>query len=64
LIERWEYEDKRYGTRTLIAHFEVATGHVLAPPWGPTRTEEDFARHLAATIDTDPQVPWIFVMDP
>lgn len=63
LIERWEYEYKRYGTLTLIANFEVATGHVIAPTVGPTRTEEDFARHLAATLDTDPQAPWIFVMD-
>jgi transposase len=63
LIARWEYEYKRYGTLTLIANFEVATGHVIAPTVGPTRTEEDFARHLAATIDTDPQAPWIFVMD-
>jgi transposase len=63
LIERWEFEYNRHGTLTLIANFEVATGQVIAPSLGPTRTEEDFARHLAATIDTDPQAPWIFVMD-
>jgi hypothetical protein len=63
LIARWEYEYKRYGTLTLIANFEVATGQVIAPSLGPRRTEEDFARHLAKTIDTDPKAPWIFVMD-
>ena len=63
LIERWEYEYKRYGTLTLIANFEVATGQVVAPSLGPTRTEEDFARHIAKTIDTDLDAPWIFVMD-
>jgi transposase len=63
LIERWEYEYKRYGTLTLIANFEVATGQVVAPSLGPTRTEEDFARHIAKTIDTDLEAPWIFVMD-
>jgi hypothetical protein len=63
LIERWEYEYKRYGTLTLMANFEVATGQVVAPSLGPTRTEEDFARHMAQTIDTDPDAPWIFVMD-
>ena len=63
LIERWEYEYKRYGTLTLMANFEVATGQVVAPSLGPTRTEEDFARHMAKTIDTDPDAPWIFVMD-
>lgn len=63
LIERWEYEYKRYGTLTLIANFEVATGQVIAPTLGPTRTEEDFARHLRATVDSDPQAQWIFIMD-
>ena len=47
-----------------IAHFEVATGQVLAPRLGPTRTEADFADHLAKPRDTAPEAPWIFVMDP
>lgn len=63
LMERREYEYKRYGTLTLIANFEVATGQVIAPTLGPTRTEDDFASHLRATIDSDPQAQWIFVMD-
>lgn len=63
LIERWEYEYTRHGTLTLIANFDVATGRVIAPTLGPTRTEEDFARHLAQTLDTDPEAPWIFVAD-
>jgi transposase len=63
LIERWEYEYTRHGTLTLIANFEVATGQVIAPSLGPTRTEEDFADHLAKTLDTAPEAPWIFVMD-
>ena len=62
LMERREYEYKRYGTLTLIANFEVATGQVIAPTLGPTRTEDDFASHLRATIDSDPQAQWIFVM--
>ena len=63
LIERREYEYTRYGTLTLIANFEVATGQVITPTLGPTRTEADFARHLRATIESDPQAQWIFVMD-
>lgn len=63
LVERTEYEYDRHGTLTLIANFEVATGHVIAPTLGPTRTEEDFARHLAKTLDTDPEAHWIFVAD-
>ena len=63
LIEREEYEYERHGTLTLIANFEVATGRVIAPTLGPTRTEADFARHLAQTLDTDPEAQWIFVSD-
>ena len=63
LIERWEFEYIRHGTLALMANFEVATGHVIAPSLGPTRTEDDFAHHLAKTMDTDPEAPGIFVMD-
>ena len=63
LIARWEYEYARHGTLTLIANFEVASGRVIAPTLGPTRTEDDFARHLAMTLDTDPAAQWIFVAD-
>ena len=63
LVEREAYEYERHGTLTLIAHFEVATGRVIAPSLGPTRTEADFARHLAQTLDTDPEAQWIFVAD-
>ena len=64
LVEREEYEYERHGTLTLIANFEVATGQVIAPTLGPTRTEADFARHLAQALDTDPEGQWIFVADP
>ena len=62
-IERWEFEYIRHGTLALIANFEVATGKIIAPSLGATRTEEDFAAHLRHTLDTDPQASWIFVMD-
>jgi putative transposase len=61
--ERREFEYIRHGTQTLIANFEVATGQVLMPTVGETRTEEDFAEHIRRTIETDPQGQWIFVMD-
>ena len=63
LIERWEYESARYGTLTLIAHVEGASGRGIAPTLGPTRTEDDFARPLAMPLDTDPAAPWIFGAD-
>jgi hypothetical protein len=63
LIERWEYAYARHGTLTLIANCDVATGRGLAPTLGPTRTEDGFAPHLAMTLDTAPEAPWMFVAD-
>jgi transposase len=63
LIERIEFEYKRHGTLCLIANFDVVTGKAIVPTIGPTRDEEDFAAHMARTIDTDPDAIWIFVMD-
>jgi transposase len=63
LVERPEYEYIRHGTLCLIANFNVATGEGVAPTLGPSRTEEDFAAHIAQTITTDPEAPWVFVVD-
>ena len=63
LVERPEYEYLRHGTQCLIANFDVATGRVVAPTIGPSRTEEDFAGHIAHTIATDPAAPWLFIVD-
>lgn len=63
-IERQEHEYKRHGTRTLIANLEVATGKVITPSIGQSRTNEDFASHIYKTIATDPHAAgWIFVVD-
>ena len=64
LVERIEFEYHRHGTLCLIANFEVATGKILSPTLGPTRTEADFAAHIDATIATDADARWIFVADP
>jgi hypothetical protein len=63
LVERQEHEYVRHATQCLIANLEVATGRVIAPSIGPTRTNEDFASHIAQTIATDPDAGWIFVVD-
>src|SRR5947208_15049450 len=54
-IEYQEHEYVRHGTQCLIANSEVATGKVLAPSIGPTRTNEDFASHSEQTIATNPE---------
>ena len=63
LIERIEFEYKRHGTLCLIANFDVVTGMAIAPSIGPTRNEQDFTRHVAETVDPDPDGVWVFVLD-
>ncbi len=67
-VRRIEPEYTRHGTLCLIANFEaagvpVATGQVLAPSVGPTRTEADFLKHIKQTVASDPKGNWIFVAD-
>jgi hypothetical protein len=62
-VECQEHEYIRHATRCLIANFEVATGKIIAPSIGPTRTNKDFASHIEKTIATDPEAGWIFVVD-
>jgi len=62
-VERLEFEYERHGTLSLFANLDVATGQVVNPSLGPTRTEADFAAHIAQTIQTDPEAVWFFVTD-
>lgn len=63
LVERQEFEYIRHGTQSLIANWDIAKGLVVAPSIGATRNEFDFANHIANTIETDPEVGWIFIVD-
>lgn len=62
-VERREFEYVRHGTQCLMANLEVATGRIVAPTVSDTRTEDDFAAHIAQTLDTDPEAGWVFVVD-
>lgn len=61
--ERQEFDYTRHGTQTLIVSFAVATGSIRAASIGPTRTEADFAQHIAQTVATEPEATWIFLVD-
>ena len=63
LVARPEYAYLRHGTQCLSANCDVATGEVVAPTIGPSRTAEDFAAHSARTIATDPEAPWLLIVD-
>ena len=63
-VERREFEYIRHGTQSLIAGFDVATGKIVEPTCGNTRTEVDFALHIQRTIETDPDAQkWHLIMD-
>lgn len=62
-LEKREFEYERHGTLCLTANLNVATGEVMMPTLGPTRTEEDFARHIQNTVASDPEAGWVIVAD-
>ena len=63
-IQRREFEYIRHGTQTLMASFDVASGRVIHPSIGDTRTEADYLSHVQDTIATDPEaVKWHLIMD-
>ncbi len=62
-VELREYEYIRQGTLCLFANLEIATGQIIRPSLGPTRTEADFVAHIRQTIALDPQAEWIFIVD-
>ena len=63
-VERREFEYIRHGTLSFILSRDVATGDIVAPAVGPTRTEADFLAHLQAVVATNPTITrWHFVMD-
>ena len=63
-VERQAFEYVRHGTCAFILNRDVATGEVVAPTCGPTRTEADFLAHVQRTVASDPAVArWHFVVD-
>ncbi len=61
--ERREAWYTRHGTLCLIANLDLATGQVVAPSIGPTRTNADFIAHVEQTVATDPGARWVFIVD-
>lgn len=63
LVELQECADTRHGTPCWMANCAVATGCLLAPTGGPTRTDDDCVAHIAQTVATDPEGTWVFIVD-
>ncbi len=48
----------------LIASFDIATGQIIEPSCGDSRTEEDFVQHIRRVIESDPDAKkWHLIMD-
>jgi transposase len=63
-VERREFEYIRHGTGTFLLSRDVASGEVVAPSAGRTRTEADFLAHVQAVVASDPEaLRWHFVLD-
>ena len=63
-VERREFEYVRHGTRSFIISRDVATGQIVEPYGGATRTEADFLAHVQAVVASDKTaVRWHFVAD-
>lgn len=63
-VARREFEYVRHGTRSFMINLDVASGRVVCPSCGPTRTEADFAAHVRRTVASDPAAArWHFVVD-
>jgi len=63
-VLRREFEYIRHGTLSWFINFDVATGRVIEPSWGPTRCEEDCVAHLQRLIASSPETKrWHLIMD-
>ena len=53
----------RHGSTGLIASLNVATGQIMAPFVQPTRTEQDFLRHIESIIALNDGSKHVFILD-
>jgi transposase len=63
-VVRREFEYIRHGTLCWFINFDVVTGQVIVPSWGPTRTEQDALAHLQRLVASDAQARrWHIILD-
>lgn len=62
-VAKREFEYRRHGTASLFGNFEVATGKILAPLLGETRTEDDFLENINNLLCIDPDGEWRLIVD-
>lgn len=62
-VGKAECQYTRHGTLSLTGSWDVVAGQMTTTAIAKTRNAEDFAAHIMATISSDPDGEWIFVMD-
>lgn len=63
-VLRREFEYIRHGTLSWFFNFDVVTGQVIEPSWGPTRNEADCLAHLQSLLASDPTATkWNIFLD-
>jgi transposase len=63
-VLRREFEYLRHGTLSWFFNFDVVTGEVIEPSWGPTRNEADCRAHLQRLVASDPAATkWHILLD-
>lgn len=63
-VLRREFEYIRHGTLSWFVNFDVVSGQVVEPSFGPTRTEQDCLAHLKRLVASDPTATkWHLMMD-
>ena len=63
-VLRQEFDYIRHGTLSWFLNFDVVTGEVIEPSWGPTRTEEDALAHIQRLLASDPKATkWHLMLD-
>jgi transposase len=63
-VLRREFEYIRHGTLSWFINFDVVSGQVTEPSFGPTRTEQDCLAHLKHLVGSDPKAAkWHLMMD-
>ncbi len=63
-VLRREFEYIRHGTLSWFINWDVVSGRVIAPSWGPTRTEEEALAHIQHLIASDAKATkWHLMLD-
>ena len=62
-IAKSECQYTRHGTLSLTGSWDVVQGQMIQTTIDQTRDNDDFAKHIEQTIETDPTASWVLVVD-